>query len=273
MLFICGGAFVGLEDIIARRLGRGATFGFDRSGSARQDEAANPLHHVLPEDVERFGLIPELLGRLPVIATLDDLGVEDLMRILQEPKNSLIAQYRKLLKYRNASLSFTDGALVEIARLAHGRGTGARGLRSIVEAGAGAGPVRPEAPRQLRRHRGGGAGRGGPGDRLPEPAQEAAGASGRPPSGGGRHRMSRRQSGKSPIIVLAWRYSLFVVTPIYLFVLWVFHPLLNTYGVLGKVWWLFVWWLCLQRRRVLRQRRPGMAADAGRHRPHVRVPA
>ena len=114
-------------------LGGGASFGFDRSGSARQDEETNPLHHVLPEDVERFGLIPELLGRLPVIATLDDLGVEDLVRILKEPTNSLIGQYRKLLKYRNANLSFTDGALMEIARLAHGRGTGARGLRSIVE--------------------------------------------------------------------------------------------------------------------------------------------
>jgi ATP-dependent Clp protease ATP-binding subunit ClpX len=83
--------------------------------------------------VEKFGLIPELLGRLPVIATLDDLGVEDLVRILREPTNSLIGQYRKLMKYRDASLSFTDGAIREIARLAHDRGTGARGLRSIVE--------------------------------------------------------------------------------------------------------------------------------------------
>ena len=85
--------------------------------------------------------------------------------------------------------------------------------------------------------------------------------------------MSRRQSGKSPIIVLAWRYSLFVVTPIYLFVLWVFHPLLNTYGVLGKAGLAVRLVAGLQRRRVLRQRRPGMAADAGRHRPDVRVPA
>ncbi len=133
VLFICGGAFVGLEDIIARRLGRGASFGFDLSGAARHDEAVNPLHHVLPEDLERFGLIPELVGRLPVIATLDDLGVDDLVRILKEPTNSLIGQYRKLLKYRHACLSFTDDALMEIARMAHARGTGARGLRSIVE--------------------------------------------------------------------------------------------------------------------------------------------
>jgi len=133
VLFICGGAFVGLEEIISRRLGRGASFGFDRPTSDRLEEAASPLHHVLPEDLERFGLIPELLGRLPVIATLDDLGVDDLVRILREPKDSLIAQYRKLLKYRHANLSFTDGALMEIARIAHARGTGARGLRSIVE--------------------------------------------------------------------------------------------------------------------------------------------
>ena len=84
--------------------------------------------------MEKFGLIPELLGRLPVIATLDDLGVEDLVRILQEPKNSLIGQYRKLLEYHHAELEFTDGAIREIARIAHERGTGARGLRAVVEA-------------------------------------------------------------------------------------------------------------------------------------------
>jgi ATP-dependent Clp protease ATP-binding subunit ClpX len=133
VLFICGGAFFGLEDIIARRLGRGASFGFNQTISARTDEATNPLHHVLPEDVEKFGLIPELLGRLPVIATLDDLGVNDLVRILHEPKNSLIEQYPKLLKYRHADLEFTKGAIREIARMAHERGMGARGLRAIVE--------------------------------------------------------------------------------------------------------------------------------------------
>ena len=84
--------------------------------------------------MEGFGLIPELLGRLPVIATLDDLGVEDLVRILREPKNSLIGQYRKLLAYHQADLEFTDGAMREIARIAHERGTGARGLRAVVEA-------------------------------------------------------------------------------------------------------------------------------------------
>jgi ATP-dependent Clp protease ATP-binding subunit ClpX len=134
VLFICGGAFVGLEEIVARRLGRGASFGFDLACSSRADEPSHPLRHVLPEDVEGFGLIPELLGRLPIIATLDDLGVEDLARILQEPKNSLLDQYRKLLKYRHADLEMTDAAIREIARIAHERGTGARGLRAVVEA-------------------------------------------------------------------------------------------------------------------------------------------
>jgi len=133
VLFICGGAFVGLEEIVARRLGRGATFGFDQPSSACQEDSANPLHHVLPEDVEEFGLIPELIGRLPIIATLDDLGVEDLVRILREPKNSLLAQYRKLLKYRHADLEFTDGAIREIAKMAYERGIGVRGLRAVVE--------------------------------------------------------------------------------------------------------------------------------------------
>jgi len=132
VLFICGGAFVGLEDAVARRLGRRA-FGFDQSGTVVGDEATNLLRHVLPEDVEGFGLIPELIGRLPVIATLDDLGLEDLMRILQEPTNSLIGQYRKLLKYRQADLEITHGAIRQIALIAHQRGAGARGLRAVVE--------------------------------------------------------------------------------------------------------------------------------------------
>lgn len=133
VLFICGGAFVGLGEIVARRIGRGSSFGFDQTSTACHDEATDPLHQVLPEDVEEFGLIPELIGRLPIITTLDDLGVEDLARILREPTNSLLAQYRKLLKYRHADLRFTDGAVQEIARLAHERGTGVRGLRAIVE--------------------------------------------------------------------------------------------------------------------------------------------
>ena len=132
VLFLCGGAFGGLEEIIARRLGRD-TFGFDRPTQERQDGQGSLLGQVLPEDLERYGLIPELLGRLPVIATLDDLGVEDLVRILREPENSLIGQYRKLLAYHGADLEFTDGAVWEIAKVAHERGTGARGLRAVVE--------------------------------------------------------------------------------------------------------------------------------------------
>ncbi len=165
VLFICGGAFVGLQEIVARRLGRGA-FGFDQPVLARHDESAIPLRHVLPEDLEKFGMIPELLGRLPVIATLDDLGVDDLVRILGEPKNSLMAQYRKLLTYRQADLEFTDGALREVASIAHERGTGARGLRAVVErvlepvlfdpqpgdlpGHRGVGPRRPARVRQVR---------------------------------------------------------------------------------------------------------------------------
>ena len=87
----------------------------------------------MPEDLEAFGMIPELLGRLPVIATLDDLGVEDLARILSDPKNALVKQYRKLLRLQGADLEFTPGAIKEIARMAHERGTGARGLRAVVE--------------------------------------------------------------------------------------------------------------------------------------------
>jgi ATP-dependent Clp protease ATP-binding subunit ClpX len=129
VLFICGGAFVGMEEIVARRLGRGG-FGFDK---AHREEAEKPLHHVLPCDLEGFGLIPELLGRLPVVVTLDDLSVEDLIRILREPKDSLVGQYRKLLAYHGADLEFAPGAIKEIARIAYERGTGARGLRAIVE--------------------------------------------------------------------------------------------------------------------------------------------
>jgi ATP-dependent Clp protease ATP-binding subunit ClpX len=91
------------------------------------------LRQVKPEDLEAFGLIPELIGRLPVIAPLDALGVDDLARILQTPKNSLIQQFRKLVRFHGADLVFTDAAVREIAKIALERGTGARGLRSVVE--------------------------------------------------------------------------------------------------------------------------------------------
>jgi ATP-dependent Clp protease ATP-binding subunit ClpX len=132
VLFICGGAFVGLEDIIAKRLGRGG-FGFGRMSENRQVVGDGLLRQVKPEDLEQFGLIPEIIGRLPVIAPLDALGVEDLAHILQTPKNSLIQQFRKLVRFHAADLAFTDGAVKEIARIALERGTGARGLRSVIE--------------------------------------------------------------------------------------------------------------------------------------------
>ncbi len=131
-MFICGGAFVGLEDIIAKRLGRGE-FGFGQVSENRQVAADGLLRQVKPEDLEAFGLIPEIIGRLPVIAPLDALGVDDLARILHTPKNSLLNQFRKLVKFHGADLLFTDAAVREIAKIALERGTGTRGLRSVVE--------------------------------------------------------------------------------------------------------------------------------------------
>jgi len=123
---------VGLEDIIAKRLGRGG-FGFGQMSENRQVAADGLLRQVKPEDLEQFGLIPEIIGRLPVIAPLDALGVEDLARILQFTKGSLIQQFRKLVQFHGADLMFTDAAVREIARIALERRTGARGLRSVVE--------------------------------------------------------------------------------------------------------------------------------------------
>ena len=132
VLFICGGAFVGLEDIIAKRLGRSG-FGFGQLSENRQVAADGLLRQVKPKDLEAFGLIPEIIGRLPVIAPLDALSVEDLARILQSTKGSLVQQFRKLVRFHAADLTFTDGAVKEIARIALERGTGARGLRAVVE--------------------------------------------------------------------------------------------------------------------------------------------
>jgi len=115
VLFICGGAFVGLEDIIAKRLGRGG-FGFGQMSENRQVASDGLLRQVKPEDLEQFGLIPEIIGRLPVIAPLDALDVDDLARILHTPKNSLLNQFRKLVRFHGADLMFTDAAIREIAR-------------------------------------------------------------------------------------------------------------------------------------------------------------
>ncbi len=133
ILFICGGAFVGLEDIIRRRIGvKGMGFGAD---IRRKDERGMGalLEEVQTEDLLKFGLIPEFVGRLPVIATLQELDEPALVRILREPKNALTRQYQKLFEMEGVHLRFTDGALSAIAREALKRKSGARGLRAIME--------------------------------------------------------------------------------------------------------------------------------------------
>jgi ATP-dependent Clp protease ATP-binding subunit ClpX len=131
ILFICGGAFEGLEDIILRRL-EGSTVGF--LGSNKKKLSKDDIFALVePEDLVKYGLIPELIGRLPVIATLKELSKEDLIRVLTEPKDALIKQYQALFKMDGAELEFEKEALEAIAELAIKRGTGARGLRAILE--------------------------------------------------------------------------------------------------------------------------------------------
>jgi len=132
ILFICGGAFVGIEDIIARRIGKGS-LGFTADVEKKKLERDQLLKYVEPDDLVKFGLIPELIGRLPVVATLRELGEDDLVRVLQEPKNALVKQYRKLLELEGVELEFTEEALRAIAKEAIRRRTGARGLRAIME--------------------------------------------------------------------------------------------------------------------------------------------
>lgn len=135
ILFICGGTFVGLQEIIERRLGN-RTLGFGQtavSSSAFEKGEHVPLTRAASEDIIEFGLIPEFVGRLPVITALEQLTVEDMVRILKEPKNSLVKQYAHLFGMDNAELVFTPEALETIARLAREKKTGARGLRSIME--------------------------------------------------------------------------------------------------------------------------------------------
>ena len=132
ILFICGGAFVGLDDIVADRLGR-RTSGFGTSWGARQVGRAELLAQVTADDLENFGLLPEFIGRLPVVTALDELGADDLKEILTKPANALTRQYRKLFAVDGVTLTFTDDAIERIARIALERGTGARGLRSIIE--------------------------------------------------------------------------------------------------------------------------------------------
>lgn len=132
ILFICGGAFDGIEQIIKRRLGQKVIgFGSDNKHEDLEKEAL--LSKVLPEDLLRFGLIPEFIGRLPIIASLEPLDEKALVEILTKPKNALVKQYRKMLELDDVELVFEDEALTEIAKKAIERKTGARGLRSIIE--------------------------------------------------------------------------------------------------------------------------------------------
>ena len=134
ILFICGGAFAGLEKIIANRL-EGKSIGFGAHVSDPDERGTGEiLKQVEPEDLLKYGLIPEFVGRLPVTATLEDLDIPALVKILSEPKNALVKQYRKLFEMEDVGLSFTDEALEAVAKKAIERKTGARGLRSILEA-------------------------------------------------------------------------------------------------------------------------------------------
>ena len=135
ILFICGGSFEGIDRIVQERLGRKAV-GFLRDTASEQEKAEKGdqlLRYVATEDLERFGLIPEFIGRLPIIATLDPLVVDDLVHVLTEPRNSLVKQYQKLFKFEKVKLTFSPEALRAVAEKAVSRKAGARGLRTILE--------------------------------------------------------------------------------------------------------------------------------------------
>lgn len=131
ILFIVGGAFDGIEEIVKQRLGE-KIIGFGQNNRAI-DEKESYMQHIIADDIQKFGIIPELIGRLPVFAALDQLTTEDLVRILTEPKNALVKQYQTLLSYDDVELDFDEDALLAIAEKAIERKTGARGLRSIIE--------------------------------------------------------------------------------------------------------------------------------------------
>jgi ATP-dependent Clp protease ATP-binding subunit ClpX len=133
ILFICGGAFAGLDKIIGMR-GKSTSIGFGAKVDIKKDKKlSETLKNLEPEDLIKYGLIPEFIGRMPIIATLDDLDEKSLIKILKEPKNSLTKQYQKLFEFENVELEFKDDALTEIAKKAINKKTGARGLRSILE--------------------------------------------------------------------------------------------------------------------------------------------
>jgi ATP-dependent Clp protease ATP-binding subunit ClpX len=133
-LFICGGAFEGLDKVISKRIDKDGGIGFGATVKEKEEQPKGDVfRQVEPDDLMRFGLIPEFIGRLPVIAALDELDVPALMNILTEPKNAIIKQFIKLFEMENAELVFESGAIEAIAQEAMKRKTGARGLRSIVE--------------------------------------------------------------------------------------------------------------------------------------------
>lgn len=132
ILFICGGAFDGLEKQIQNRIGK-STIGFGGEIIAHKEESDNIFKKVVPKDLVKFGMVPEFVGRLPVISVLEELDEASLVRILTEPKNALIKQYKKLFSYDDIELEIQDDALIEIAKKAIAQKTGARGLRSILE--------------------------------------------------------------------------------------------------------------------------------------------
>ena len=134
ILFICGGAFAGLDKVIAKR-GSDTSIGFGAKVKHFQAQPSGELiKNLEPEDLIKYGLIPEFVGRVPILATLKELDENSLVKILKEPKNSLLKQYKKLFEFENVKLTFKDGAVLEIAKKAINKKTGARGLRSIIEA-------------------------------------------------------------------------------------------------------------------------------------------
>jgi ATP-dependent Clp protease ATP-binding subunit ClpX len=133
ILFICGGAFPELEDIIKERLNKNSSMGFQADLKDKYDDEENLLKYVTVEDVRKFGMIPEFIGRLPILFSLDALTEDMLVKILKEPKNAIIKQYQKLLSYDEVDLEFEEDALYAIAKRAKEKEVGARALRAIIE--------------------------------------------------------------------------------------------------------------------------------------------
>ena len=166
ILFVVGGAFAGLEHIVEQRVGK-KTLGFTaQMRASNETEADEMFAQVRPEDLVKFGLIPEFIGRLPLVASVNKLDQSALVQILTEPRNALIKQYQKLFDIDGVELEFTDDAVEAIADRAMERGTGARGLRAIIEGGAPQRHVRRPLPRGHRQ--GGGDPRGGLRQREPD---------------------------------------------------------------------------------------------------------